>query len=99
MLAGFILLGLFAWPATISLTAHAIQKHVWWRRTLNLPWDDVSAVEKGNSGYIQVFGKTGQSLTFSPNHADPERFVEEVKRRAGLTAVINGSAPPGLHQG
>ena len=36
--AAFPILGCFAWPSTIVISPNGIQRHVWWRRTANIPW-------------------------------------------------------------
>jgi hypothetical protein len=94
--AAFPILGCFAWPSTIVISPNGIQRHVWWRRTANIPWNQVGAIAKSATGYIEVVGKNGQCISFTPRHVDPWRFLAEVKQRSKLTEVIDSSAPPTL---
>ena|SRR5690349_13901720 len=86
----------FAWPATITIGEASIQRHVWWRPTLAIPWNEVSGIEKNAGDDIQVFGDHGQCITFTRFHVDPVGFQDEVMRRAKLKTVIDASAPPSL---
>lgn len=94
--AAFVIAGCFSWPATIMICEHGVQRRLWWRGSLTIPWSEVSGIEKNAGGDIQVFARSGQSITFSRFHIDPTRFLEEVKRRAKLNTVINAAAPPSL---
>jgi hypothetical protein len=86
----------FVWPATIILDGSAIRSKVWWRSSTALPWNQVSAIEKNMGGDLQVFGTQGQHITFTRFHVDPDRFQEEVTRRAGLSGVTKAGGPPSL---
>jgi hypothetical protein len=94
---GIVIALCVAWPATVVIAEDGVRRHVWWRRTAALPWKEVSGIERNAGGDIQVFGKSGQCITFTRFHIDPLRFQEEVKRRARLQNVIDASAPPSLH--
>lgn len=96
ILAIFVILACFAWPATITVSERGLECHVWWRKAVVLPWNEVSGIQKSASGYIQVFCTRGKSITFTPQHVDPHRFQDEVMRRAGLKSIIDASAPPTL---
>lgn len=94
--AALVICGCFAWPATVMISEQGVQRSLWWRGALTIPWNDISGIERNAGGDTQVFGKSGQSITFTRFHVDPARFVEEVKRRAKLNHVIDASAPPSL---
>jgi hypothetical protein len=94
--AALVVVGCFAWPATFMIGDHGVQRTLWWRRPLMIPWNEVTGIERNAGGDTEVFGKSGQSITFTRFHADPARFVEEVRRRAKLDEVINAAAPPSL---
>jgi hypothetical protein len=99
LLAACLVLTLcFAWPVTLVIGEDRLRRSVWWRRSLVIPWNEVSGVERNIGGEIQVFGKNGQCITFSRFHVDPIRFQGEVMRRAGLREVLNTSDPPSLRK-
>ena len=86
----------FAWPTTITVGEAGIQRHVWWRPMLTIPWDQVSGIEKTRGDDIHVFGDHGQCINFTRFHVDPVGFQDEVLRRAKLKGVSNASDPPSL---
>jgi hypothetical protein len=94
--AAFAISMCFAWPVTIAMDDNGIRRTIWWRRSMAIPWAQVSGIERGAAGDMQVFGNHGQSMTFSRFHIDPIRFQGEVMRRAGLRDVTNASDPPTL---
>jgi hypothetical protein len=90
----FVVLGCIVWPSIITISEVGVDQHVWWRRVRTIPWNEVSGIERSPSGEIQVFGKNGQCIGFTPYHVDPWRFQDEVMRRANVKTVIDASAPP-----
>jgi hypothetical protein len=62
----FVVLGLIIWPSIITISDLGVGSHVWWRRARTIPWNEVSGIEKSSSGEIQVFGKNGQCIGFTP---------------------------------
>jgi len=94
--AGLVIAACFAWPVTIIINDREVRRTVWWRKSVAIPWDEVTAVEKSHGGELQVFGKMGQCITFTRFHVDPSRFRDEVRRRGNVQAFIDTSAPPTL---
>ncbi len=91
--AAIIIMTCLTWPATITLDKNVIRRTIWWKPSVVIPWGEVSGIEKNTAGDIQVFGNRGQCITFTRFHIDPWRFQDEVRRRAGLTKIINASDP------
>jgi hypothetical protein len=98
LIAGSILVILmcFVWPATIVIENDALRRHLWWKRIMAIPWNEVSAIEKNKGGDLRVFGNNGQCITFTRYHVDPFRFEIEVKRRAGLDRTLDTGALPSI---
>jgi hypothetical protein len=94
--AGLVVSACFAWPATLIIVEDGITRRLWWRPTLAFPWKEVSGIEKNQGGDLEVFGKGGQTITFTRFHVAPFRFQEEVIRRAKLSGVIDSSAFPSI---
>jgi hypothetical protein len=95
-MAMIVVAACFAWPTTIAVGEAGVQRHVWWRPTLTIPWNEVSGIEKTAGNDIHVFGDHGQCVNFTRFHVDPVGFQSEVLRRAKLKRVIDASAPPSL---
>jgi hypothetical protein len=74
----------FAWPGTITIDGSGVAKHVWWKRTVEIPWGGVTQLEHSAGGDWVVYGSDGTTITFSRYHTDPHRFESEVLRRANL---------------
>jgi hypothetical protein len=70
MMAVIVVAVCFGWPATITIGELGIKRHLWWRPTLAVPWNEVSGIEKNAGGDIQVFGDHGQCITFTRFHVD-----------------------------
>ncbi len=87
----FVILWCLFWPSTITLDGLGVSQYAWWRRVRSIPWHDVSGIERSASGEIQVFGKQGQIIGFTRFHVDPQRFLDESIRRAGLESVMDAS--------
>lgn len=96
MMAIIVVATCFAYPTTITIGEIGIQRHVWWRSTQTIPWNQVTGIEKNAGDDIQVFGDHGQCITFTRFHIDPVGFQDEVMRRAKLKAVIDASDAPSL---
>jgi hypothetical protein len=73
-----------AWPSTIRINSMGVERHVWWRPTLRIPWDAVADLQRGAAGDYTLYGATGQTISFTRYHTDPERFENEVLKRANL---------------
>jgi hypothetical protein len=96
-LAAILALGwCFGWPTTISLGADGLRRHLWWRKDVFIPWTDVSGIQKNKGEDIEVFGKSGQSISFTRFHTDPLRFETEVKLRAKLDRTLDSAMPPSI---
>jgi hypothetical protein len=97
LLAATMVLGLcLAWPATISLGPDGLRRHLWWRRTTAIPWTEVTGIQKNQGEDIEVFGRNGQSISFTRYHIDPYRFEREVKWRAKLDRTLDPALPPSI---
>jgi hypothetical protein len=96
ILAGFVVLSCFAWPATITLSDVGIEKRHWWRRAIRIPWSDVCGIERNSIGELGVYSRNGDGIDFGRYQVDPLRFEQEVMKRAKLAKVIDASAPPNL---
>jgi hypothetical protein len=92
----FVLGWCFSWPATISLGPDGLRRHLWWRKAVFIPWADVSGIQKNKGEDSEVFGRSGQSISFTRFHTDPFRFETEVKRRAKLDKTLDPSMPPSI---
>jgi hypothetical protein len=86
----------FAWPVSISLGPDGLRRHIWWRKAVFITWNEVTGIQKNKGGDIEVFGKLGQSISFTRFHIDPLRFETEVKKRAGLDRTLDPSLPPSI---
>ena len=84
----------FGWPATITINETEVAKRWWWRSSLSIRWQDVSALQRSARGDLQVFSKNGGRLTFTSSNVDQGRFQSEVLRRAQLKEVIDEAALP-----
>lgn len=94
--SSFVLLWCFSWLPTITIAADAIRRVLWWRPTVVIPWQDVTALEECKGGELAVFGRNGQCIVFNRYHVDPSAFRREVLKRAKLDRTMDGSAPPTL---
>jgi hypothetical protein len=81
------------WPATITIDAACVARHIWWRRTLRLPWESVVILERDEAGDLTVCAADGRRIVFSGMHVDPGRFQAEVLKRAKLDRPTDWSAP------
>jgi hypothetical protein len=69
-----------------------LSQHVWWKKAVILPWEQVTGMQKTSGGAIRVFG-TGKTIVLSPNHIDPMRFELEPRRRAKSLLIQNSNGP------
>jgi hypothetical protein len=99
MCSAILLFAFFAWPSTIAVGVDSVSQHRWWRKSVRIPWSEVTAIQKNAVGDMQVFGIKGQTITFTRYHVNPARFEEEVKERASLTSTIDASALPTIRPG
>lgn len=93
MAAALAILLCFAWPGTVTIDGSGVAKHVWWRRTVEIPWSAVTQLEHSSGGDWIVYGSDGTTITFSRYHADPHRFETEVLRRAHLGSSKSRHSP------
>ena len=80
------------WPSIITITDTAVEQRRWWQRMRSIPWSEVTAVLKNSYGEILVLGRHDR-IGFTPHHADPQRFLDEVMSRAKIEKTIDPSAP------
>jgi 4-amino-4-deoxy-L-arabinose transferase-like glycosyltransferase len=86
----------FSWPATFICSENSIIKHVWWRRSVVIPWRDVVQLEETKGCDLNVYGAGGVCMCFTRFHVAPHRFKADVLKRAELKGVILSSAPTSL---
>lgn len=85
-----------AWPSTIVTNTTGIARYLWWKPTINIPWDAVVELERSAGGDWTVCGKDDKTIVFSRYHADPSRFEAEVLKRAKLSCSKDRSSPTTL---
>jgi hypothetical protein len=95
-IAAFVVLFCFVWPGTVTINDAGVEQHLWWRRTVRIPWSDVTAIEKSPNNDYFVYSVNGGKIAFDRFHVDGFRFRSEVQRRARLKEVIDSTAPPTL---
>ena len=95
-IAAFVVLFCIVWPGTITITDSGVEQHIWWRRTVRIPWTEITAIERSPNNDYFVYGVKAQKIAFDRFHVDGFRFKSEVQRRAKLNEVIDSTAPPTL---
>ena len=97
MLSGILIFLSFAWPSVLTISPTSISQRRWWRRSVTIPWSEVTAIEKNSVGDLQVFGRMGEYVVFTRYHVDPAGFETEVRQRAKLDQTLDASRRPSLH--
>jgi hypothetical protein len=91
-----LLFFLFSWPPTILATDKGIERRLWWKRRLFLPWDEIVDAEINASEDITVIGLHA-SIQFSRFHDDPTRFRHELLKRTKIRKFSSPQQVIGLH--
>jgi hypothetical protein len=75
---------LFQMPGTIVLTPDAVIQKFWLRGTKRIQYNEVMAMQASGGGRMtRVLGDNRVNITHTWNHADTDRFREEITKRTG----------------
>jgi len=79
----FVLLGVLPWPRAIEITDNEVRQRWWFFVYRRIPFADIqSIVNDPSRDEALVFNRSGKAIVHSPQHADRERFLEELQRRS-----------------
>jgi hypothetical protein len=91
-----ISLGLaLGWPSKLVLDEQGIERILWWRPLIQIPWKDVVSIEENGAGEYRIYGRDKPAIDFSKFHVDPQRFISEVLARTHLK-VSRSSDPTSI---
>lgn len=80
---GFDLWFLLAWPPIVTISDQGIERLVWWKPRVFMPWTEVVAAEINQDGDMTIIGSNA-SITCSRFQNDPIRFRKEVIQRSSV---------------
>jgi hypothetical protein len=76
----FVLLGVLPWPRAIEITDSEVRQRWWFFVYRRIQFADIqSIVNDPSRDEAVVFSKTGKAIVHSAQHADRERFLEELE--------------------
>jgi len=92
--AGFILLLLMAFPATIVVDEKGMEQVFWLRGRKRIAWKEVSRVALNEkSGEVRIFGKSGVKIVHTRQLPDQTKFMAEVEKHRAERAEAPVAAP------
>lgn len=79
-----VVFGLYQLPGTVVLTPDAVTQRFWFRSPKHIPYHRILRVAGSpNAQVTRVFGPDGVLINHTFNHADPQRFRNELSTRSG----------------
>jgi len=93
---GFILWFLFIWPPVVALSEKGIERRVWWRPKVFIPWDEVVDCEITEDGDMTIIGAE-RSIFCGRFQTGPIRFQYEVTHRSKVKQFRIPERFTGLH--
>jgi len=92
--AGFVLLLLMAFPATIVVDENGMEQVFWLRGRKRIAWKEVSRVALNEkSGEVKIAGKGGVKIVHTRQLPDQTRFMDEVEKHRTERAEATVAAP------
>jgi len=80
------------WPSKLVMDEQGIERILWWKPKVRIPWKDVTSVEENAVGEFRICGRDQPAIDFSKFHIDPQRFRSEILARTKLK-ISNSSDP------
>ena len=87
---------LLSWPPTVVISNDGIERQVWWKRKVFIPWDQVVDAEVNQNGDMEIIGQEA-SISCSSFQNDPEQFRKEVISRSKVKKFNLPERIIGLH--
>jgi hypothetical protein len=97
-LAGLILSLCFVlgWPPTILVTSTGVERRLWWKPRIFIPWSEIVDAEINASGDVSVIGLDA-TIFVSRFQNDPLRFQNEIKAHTKVRRFSTPEQVIGLH--